>query len=71
MNRIAQREIIAVWRARRKTGMLSNATYTDFFFDEIQPNPKYLHYNVYEVLDLLVNAGEIESQEPDEEPLEA
>ncbi len=65
MNRIAQREILAAWSARRKPAMLSNATYTDFFFDEIQPNPKYHHYNVYEVLDLLVNAGELESQEPD------
>lgn len=67
ISRIAQREIIAAWRNKRKSGTLSNATYTDFFFDVIQPNPKYHQFNVYEVLDLLVNAREVSSQETEEE----
>jgi len=67
IDRIAQREIIAAWRNKHKSGVLSNATYTDFFFDVIQPNPKYHHFNVYEVLDLLVNAREVPAQESEEE----
>ena len=48
--------------------MLSNAIYTDFFFDVIQPNPKYNHFNVYEVLDLLVNDLDVSYQKFEEEP---
>ena len=58
MSRSIQREIIALWKKKHKPGSLTNQTYTDFFFDVIQPNPRYRHYNVYEVLDLLVNSDE-------------
>jgi DNA-directed RNA polymerase specialized sigma24 family protein len=70
ISRIAQREIIAAWRKNGRSEALSNATYTDFYFDVIQPNPKYSHFNVYEVLDLLVNASEVSSSKTQEEAAE-
>ena len=60
VTRSEEAAVLRLWKSWSVGRTRSNATYSDFFFDVVQMERELRDINVYEVLDLLINADQIE-----------
>ena len=58
MNRQEETAVVHAWEAWRRGRTLRDEEYLEFFDEQIRGNPRYRGVQVFEVLDVLLNAAQ-------------